>query len=341
MEEFKELKTTFFAEVNSFKNQILTSHEILQSTSQNSETTEMIRLREDILFLKEQIRNKDKVIDSLLCQLSKRDDIFLLQNRGSTKTKTSALQTENTENVEKKSSGTMTSSIKRNENLLTERENENLLTTINNQIKKINNTKQRGNNNNKSTNEENSENEEKINNGDSGIDPKRVNKKVFIVGDSIVKHVKGYELTQSLENWKVHVKDFPGARVRCMQDYVQPTLRQYPDHIILHVGTNDLATNVPTDTVAESIVELAMSLKSDSTSVAISNITVRNDKHKNKVRQTNKHLKTLCMERNIELINHDSTITEKHLNGSRLHLNKRGTAILSNNFTEAISNSVF
>ena len=102
MEEFKELKTTFFAEVNSFKNQILTSHEILQSTSQNSETTEMIRLREDILFLKEQIRNKDKVIDSLLCQLSKRDDIFLLQNRGSTKTKTSALQTENIENnVEK------------------------------------------------------------------------------------------------------------------------------------------------------------------------------------------------------------------------------------------------
>ena len=89
------------------------------------------------------------------------------------------------------------------------------------------------------------------------------------------------------------------------------------------------------------ILQLAMSLKSDSTNVAISNITVRTDKHKNKVRQTNKHLKTLCMERNIELINHDSTITEKHLNESRLHLNKQGTAILSNNFTEAISNSVY
>ena len=60
MEEFKELKITFFAEVNSFKNQILTSQEILLSTSQNSETTEMIQLHEDILFLKEQIRNKDK-----------------------------------------------------------------------------------------------------------------------------------------------------------------------------------------------------------------------------------------------------------------------------------------
>ena len=144
----------------------------------------------------------------------------MLQNRGPTTTKTSALQTENVENnVKKKSSATMTSSIKRNENLLTERRNENLLTTINNQIKKINNTEQRGNNNNKSTNEENNENEEKRNeenNGDSGTDPQRVNKKVFIVGDSIVKHVKGYELTQSLENFKVHVKDSLGARVKCM-----------------------------------------------------------------------------------------------------------------------------
>ena len=66
MEEFKELKTTFFAEVN-FKNQILTSHEILQSTSQNSETTEMIRLREDILFLKEQIRNYPVIVILSLC----------------------------------------------------------------------------------------------------------------------------------------------------------------------------------------------------------------------------------------------------------------------------------
>ena len=88
------------------------------------------------------------------------------------------------------------------------------------------------------------------------------------------------------------VKNFPGARVRCMKDYVQSTVRQNPDHIIFYVGTNNLATNVRTDKVAESIVELTMSLKSDSTSVAISNITVRTDKHKSKVKQTNKNLKT-------------------------------------------------
>ena len=31
-------------------------------------------------------------------------------------------------------------------------------------------------------------------------------KKVIILGDSIVKNVRGYDLSHSLENWKVHVK---------------------------------------------------------------------------------------------------------------------------------------
>ena len=60
------------------------------------------------------------------------------------------------------------------------------------------------------------------------------------MGDSIIKHVKGYTISSLLDNWKVYVKDFPGARARRMQDYVRPTLRENPDHIIIHIGTNDL-----------------------------------------------------------------------------------------------------
>ena len=170
---------------------------------------------------------------------------------------------------------------------------------------------------------------------------KSAKKKVFILGDSIIKHVKSYSLSESLDNCKICVKDLPGARVRCMQDYVRPTIRENPNHIILHVGTNDLTTNIPTEKVVESIIDLASSLKSNSCSVAISNITVRNDRYRKKVVQVNRHLKTLCIERNFELITHDNITTEKHLNGSKLHLNKRGTVILSNTFTEAISNSIY
>ena len=73
------------------------------------------------------------------------------------------------------------------------------------------------------------------------------------------------------------MKDFPGSGVRCIQDYVRPTLRENPDHIIIHIGTNDLASNIPAEKVAESIIDLASTLKSDSCSVAICSITVRND----------------------------------------------------------------
>ena len=125
-----------------------------------------------------------------------------------------------------------------------------------------------------------------------------------------------------------------------MLDYVRPPLRENPDHIIIHIGTNDLVSNTPAGKVAELIIDLATTLKSDSCSATISSITVRNDKHRNKVAQVNRSLKRLCQENNFELINHENTVTERHLNGSKLHLNKRGKTILSNNFTEAISNSI-
>ena len=97
-------------------------------------------------------------------------------------------------------------------------------------------------------------------------------------------------VSKSVDNCKVYVKVFPGARVRCMQVYVRPTIRENPDHIILHVCTNDPATNIPPEKVAGSIIDLAFSLKSNSCSVAISNITVRNDRYRKKVVQVNRHL---------------------------------------------------
>ena len=103
----------------------------------------------------------------------------------------------------------------------------------------------------------------------------------------------------------------------------------------------DLTTNIPIEKVAESIINLACSLKLNSCSVAISSITVRNDRYRKKVAQVNRYLKTLCIERNFELISQENIITEKHLNRSKLHLNKRGTTILSNTFREAISNSIY
>ena len=50
------------------------------------------------------------------------------------------------------------------------------------------------------------------------------------MGDSIVKYVRGYELLRKVENCKVHVKSFSGAKVMCMEDYVKPTPREMSTH---------------------------------------------------------------------------------------------------------------
>ena len=75
-----------------------------------------------------------------------------------------------------------------------------------------------------------------------------------------------------------------------MEDYVKPTIREYPDQIIV-LGTNDLASNKPPEQTAESIIGVATSLKSDTCDVLISSITVRNDQHRKKVAEVKNSFK--------------------------------------------------
>ena len=65
-------------------------------------------------------------------------------------------------------------------------------------------------------------------------------KRIYIIGESILKYVQGYEISKSLENCKRYGKSFSCTKIRDMQGYVKPTLRENPDQIIVHVGTNDL-----------------------------------------------------------------------------------------------------
>lgn len=94
--------------------------------------------------------------------------------------------------------------------------------------------------------------------------------------NSIIKEVKGWTLNNA-EN-KVVVKSFSGAKVKCMHSYAIPTTELKPDGIIVHCGTNDVATNKQPKEISQDIVDLAVKLKSDSTDVIISGLTTRCDK---------------------------------------------------------------
>ena len=75
IEEFDALKSSFLAEVDSFKKRHLIScgNDVLDDNSEGL----IKQLQEDITFLREQLKNKDEVIHSLLQQVAKCDNVVV------------------------------------------------------------------------------------------------------------------------------------------------------------------------------------------------------------------------------------------------------------------------
>ena len=122
------------------------------------------------------------------------------------------------------------------------------------------------------------------------INNSKAQKSVKILGDSKIKHINGWEISKRLQSdWKVYVKQFSGATIKCLKNYI--TIKSY--HFILHVGKNHLITERSPELIAKFIVDLATALKGDSrdASVFISNM------HEKGCR-VNVHLTEICKEKN-------------------------------------------
>ena len=100
------------------------------------------------------------------------------------------------------------------------------------------------------------------------------NKKVsVIIRDSIIKDIKGWELSNESE--KFVVKFFGGATKKDMESCIQRTIEHVPSNVILHCGTNDLKTS--SEQITANIINLAKYMKADKKNVLISKLTPRND----------------------------------------------------------------
>ena len=150
---------------------------------------------------------------------------------------------------------------------------------------------------------------------ESSKSPTNKKKRIFILGDSIFKHTKGWEISNKLKNeHKFFVRSFSSAKVKCMKDYVKPCIRENePDHIILHVGTNNLSSEQSAERIA------------------------RNDEWNNKAQEVNRFLEVMCLNSDINYINTSKAINpRRHLNNSKVHLNLKGATKLMDVFTEAV-----
>ena len=97
----------------------------------------------------------------------------------------------------------------------------------------------------------------------------------------MTKLLNGWEMARRTQsNCKIYVKTCFGATVSCMEDYMKPSIRNPPDHFILHVGTNDPFSEKSSMEIAESIINLACRLKNEIHDISVSTIILRTDDKK-------------------------------------------------------------
>ena len=198
-------------------------------------------LQDQIEFLQEQLKSKDKIINSLIENLSRNDDVFFSQKAATLKAsenQTNYEQLQNTKTIDSKESqnkNTPRCFCNKEKESQKDKQEEDTSKKINQNMAIVRSL------------DSNCNSEKTILAGDHKNDkPKgeKNEKSIFVIGDSMEKHLNGWEMSKKLNaNCKMFVKTFSGAKTTCMHDYVKPWVRSSPDHFILHVGTNDLGSD--------------------------------------------------------------------------------------------------
>ena len=218
MNQQKEL---FFTEMNLFKNELLTSlkHNNKSHSHETSNNTDRIisLLQDQIEFLQEQLKSKDKIINSLIENLSRNDDVFFSQKAATLKAsenQTNYEQLQNTKTIDRKEShhkktpGCFCNKEKESQK---DKQEEDTSKKINQNMAIVRSL------------DRNCNPQKTILAGDHKNDtPKgeKNEKSIFFIGDSMVKHLNGWEMSKKMNaNWKVFAKTFSGAKTTCMHDY--------------------------------------------------------------------------------------------------------------------------
>ena len=160
-------------------------------------------------------------------------------------------------------------------------------------------------------------------------------KKVFIIGDSTIKNITGTGISRKNI---VKMRPHPGATSIDICDYIKPALRQKPDVVIVHCGTNDIPNNINTVKKIKKLVkEIEENNHENIPQVVISSIIKRYDQDYNEeIQSINDKLQRFCTSKGLSFIDNNN-IDKSCLNKGKLHLNRRGSSFLANNFKKFVN----
>ena len=79
------------------------------------------------------------------------------------------------------------------------------------------------------------------------------------------------------------------------------------------MGANDLSSDKEPKDIANDIMQLAKSVKTDANKVAVSSILPKKDKFNSKAKEVTTHLKDIYSLNNLPLITHSNIIPHRHI----------------------------
>ena len=151
---------------------------------------------------------------------------------------------------------------------------------------------------------------------------------VFIVGDSMVKNITGTGISRTNT---VKMRNHLGATAVNTCDYIKPELNHKTDVIIIHCGTNDIENEINTvKKIKKFVQEIDEHDKQNPPKVVIPSKMYDQD-FNDDIAHINEKLPRFCNSKGLSFIVNNN-IDRSCLNKGKLHLNRRGSSYLRNNF---------
>ena len=164
------------------------------------------------------------------------------------------------------------------------------------------------------------------------IDTKRRRKLLYILSSSMLNQMDGGRLSNN--RVEVRVQCHGGCTIRCLYSHLPNVIASKPDHILLHIGSND-CTSKTSDEVLKELKSLLNHLKLllPYTIVTLSLPLIRSDNPTAAAIQKNLNVKMRKLPYPF-LDNHN--ISYDHLGKKGLHLNDHGTRIMAKNIISLV-----
>lgn len=152
-----------------------------------------------------------------------------------------------------------------------------------------------------------------------------------VMGDSIVKHTDMH-----LKKHGMAVVCKPGIRIDQLSNFITNLTDIGTNHLIIHVGTNDIKKARTPDDIMDKINSLIVKTKIafPTVTITISGVVQRRDEDPRYVNAVNDSIRWISEKLGCHFIDPNSGLTDQDLGKDGLHLNRRGSKKLADLFIQ-------